>query len=86
MVVLCLTSMVVIQYVVLEEPSVKLSRLLIFDCAGIERISIPRPLVCSGISLPSEPIAVHPNLIHYRVLYEISSVIKVHHSTQIQAI
>ena len=34
--------MVVIQYVVLEEPSVKLSRLLIFDCAGIERISVLR--------------------------------------------
>ena len=35
--------MVVIQYVVLEEPSVKLRRLLIFDFAGIERISVPRP-------------------------------------------
>ena len=34
--------MIAIQYVVLEEPSVKLSRLLIFDCAGIG-ISVPRP-------------------------------------------
>ena len=40
--------MVVIQYVVssggtVSVPSVKLSRWLIFDCAGIERISVPRP-------------------------------------------
>ena len=34
--------------------------------------------------LHKKAVAVHPNLIHYRVLYEISSVIKVHHSTQIQ--
>ena len=51
--------MVVIQYVVLEEPSVKLSRLLIFDCAGIERISVPRPnLVLLWYLTQGEPICI----------------------------
>ena len=35
--------------------SVKLSRLLAFDCAGIERLSVPQPSALSGSSWADTP-------------------------------